>query len=72
MKRARDFGQTFNVTTRAKLGTGNKLQYTAGGEAKVLKSSKDFVALNFSELKAGSALTVESLSNYIGETMELG
>jgi hypothetical protein len=46
---AKDYGQTFTLTTRARLGTGNKLNYTLGGETKSLKSSKDFVAFNFSE-----------------------
>lgn len=46
---ASDFGQNFPVTTRARLGSGNKLQFTAGGETKTLKSSRDFVAFNFSE-----------------------
>jgi hypothetical protein len=46
---AHDYGQAFTVTTRARLGPGNKLQYTVGSETKTLKSSKDFVAFNFSE-----------------------
>lgn len=46
---AANFGQNFTVTTRARLGPGNRLQYTIGNETKALKSSKDFVAFNFSE-----------------------
>ncbi len=46
---ATSFGQNFTVTTRARLGPGNKLQYTVGSETRTLKSSKDFVAFNFSE-----------------------
>jgi hypothetical protein len=46
---ATGFGQNFTVTTRARLGTGNRLQYSIGSETKALKSSKDFVAFNFSE-----------------------
>ena len=52
------FGQTFTVTTRARLTPGNRLQYTVGGETKSLKSSKDFVAFNFSESGKASGQVV--------------
>ncbi len=46
---AKDYGQAFTVTTRARLSPGNKLQYAIGGETRALKPAKDFVAFNFSD-----------------------
>lgn len=46
---AKGYEQAFTVTTRARLGAGNRLQYTVGNETVPLKSSKDFIPFNFSE-----------------------
>src|SRR3954470_18854936 len=40
--------QAFPVTTAAKLGTGNRFEYTASGKTSVLKFEEEFIPFNFS------------------------
>lgn len=40
--------QRFPVTTNARLGSGNRFEYTENGKKKALKSGQDFLPFNFS------------------------
>ncbi|MEX2263535.1 MAG: M28 family peptidase [Bryobacteraceae bacterium] len=40
--------QAFNVTTNARLGKGNRFEFTLNGETTALKAEEDFIPFNFS------------------------
>src|SRR6185437_11064720 len=45
---SKSYLQPFEITTSAKLGHGNRFEYTSGGDQKSLEMGKEFVPFNFS------------------------